>query len=78
MKKVYTKPEIFFDSFELSQSIAAGCELISNHAVNVCKIYDNELGLVYLTQDSCADTPPGDDDGLCYDVPVLDWGVYSS
>ena len=27
MKKVYSKPEIYFESFSLSQYIAAGCEV---------------------------------------------------
>lgn len=27
MKKVYSKPEIIFESFSLSQNIAAGCEI---------------------------------------------------
>lgn len=30
MAKTYSKPEIEFDSFALSQSINAGCEYISN------------------------------------------------
>lgn len=30
MKKVYSKPEIVFESFSLSQNIAAGCEFISD------------------------------------------------
>lgn len=30
MKKTYVKPEIIFESFSLSQSIAAGCEVKTN------------------------------------------------
>ena len=30
MKKAYAKPEIIFESFSLSQNIAAGCEVITD------------------------------------------------
>lgn len=30
MKRVYSKPQIYFESFSLSQNIAAGCEVKTN------------------------------------------------
>ena len=31
MKKTYCKPQIAFESFELTSSIAAGCAIPANH-----------------------------------------------
>lgn len=75
MKKQYEKPRIVFEGFELSQSIAAGCSLISNFLPYACSI-DIGIGNVY-TEDNCEDTPgPGDD--ICYDVPDGSNVVFSS
>ena len=78
MKKVYTKPEIFFDSFELSQSIAAGCELIaSNLARYSCPLTPKDLGEDYtiFVQGACIYEGQ---DTICYDVPQADYNVYTS
>ena len=34
MKKIYTKPAVYFDSFELSQSIAIGCSFDVDDSVH--------------------------------------------
>ena len=81
MKKIYSKPQIVFDSFELSQSIAAGCVYISNHAQNVCKVTINEPGwadIAVFADSSCTTTPPSGNDRICYDVPTDDTRVFSS
>lgn len=82
MKKNYEKPEIMFDSFELSQSIAGGCELIqTNQAEKSCPINIPDFGPGYtwfadlLT---CYATPPGPNDSICYHVPSDAYNVYSS
>lgn len=82
MKKTYCKPELTFESFELSQSVAAGCEFISNHVKGSCAL---DLGIVTLftqelfKQHVCGTTPaPGQDDSFCYDVPSDDKNVFSS
>ena len=37
MKKIYSKPEIMFDSFTLTTNIAAGCgKKIDTHVNGVC------------------------------------------
>lgn len=79
MKKVYTKPEIFFDSFELSQSIAAGCEGISQHAEGACAVYVKEIGLsVFSTREICDYYSVELQDSVCYHAPSDSNNVYSS
>ena len=82
MKKTYSKPLIVFDSFELSQNIAAGCELLyTNQAQYACPVVVAELGSGYTffaSQPSCYATPPGGNDSICYDVPIVDNNVFNS
>lgn len=78
MKKAYSKPQIFFDSFELSQSIALGCEKITNQAEYVCIVTEKDSGIVYITNSDCRYTPPGGNDGICYHAPDDSTNVYSS
>lgn len=82
MKKAYEKPQIVFDSFELSQSIAAGCEFKSNYAHGECAV-DIHLGgdmfLFLEAMETCGTNPgPGFYDDVCYDVPHEDNNVFSS
>ena len=80
MKKAYSKPQILFDSFELSQSIALGCEMISNQSKGSCTVTDPILDLVYITDNACQGhyTEPGIEDRLCYYAPDDAYNVYSS
>ena len=80
--KTYKKAEILFVSFELSQSIAAGCEAISNYAYGSCQLYVGDStgdGLSVFTDDlDCVITTPEEADKVCYDVPNDNNNVYSS
>ena len=80
MKKPYVKPQIAFESFQLSTSIAASCALLGSQlAQYVCPVTDPESGFV-LFADSVAspcDTVPTNG-SICYDVPVANWNVFSS
>ncbi|CCX45972.1 uncharacterized protein BN455_01260 [Firmicutes bacterium CAG:103] len=80
MKKTYVRPEVYFESFELSANIATGCKLISNAAENACAVTDNDLGITYFTDAACGGnyTPPGGNDGLCYGVPQANNNVFTS
>ena len=82
MKMSYEKPEILFVSFELSQDIAGGCELISNHGDGACAIYVPDPGWEGITvySDGCVATPPNPNAGdePCYHVPQARYNVYSS
>ncbi len=81
MKKAYQKPEIVFDSFQLTQSIAAGCEFISNHIEKACPVTDPFLGRTFFTSSTygCKVTEvPGAYDDICYDVPNPSNNVFTS
>lgn len=72
MKKEYSKPLISYESFELSQSIAEGCEVISNYGNGMCVLtISEEDGLVFFTDSisGCRITSTNLLDGICYDVP---------
>lgn len=80
MKKFYSKPMIEFDSFELTDSIAAGCAYISsNQSPYACPVLDEEFGYTIFTDYGvCDSTPPGGNDSICYHVPTADYSVYTS
>lgn len=80
MKKKYEKPQILITSFELSESIASGCEQISNTAEYMCAVVDKEAGITYIADYSiCEFIPPNDDDDLvCYHAPSDSNNVFSS
>lgn len=80
MKKAYTVPEIMFDSFELSDGIAAGCAFISSRQdPYVCPVLDEEFGYtIFSDYTVCHSTPPGGNDSICYHVPTADYSVYTS
>ena len=80
MKKSYVKPQLMFDSFELTDSIAAGCAFLSsNHDPYVCAVLDTELGYTIFSDYAiCQSTPPGGNDSICYHIPVADYNVYTS
>ena len=80
MKKEYKKPQIIYESFELSQSIAGGCEFVSNAQRGICSIKMSEYGWddeTVLTESMCIIGVIADDQ-LCYDVPAPSSRVYSS
>ena len=87
MKKNYNKPQLIYESFELSQSIASDCTYISNASKGVCGIviddgsfFGREITIYtkgVIT--TCTTTPtPGKYDDLCYDVPEDNKNVFSS
>lgn len=81
MKKTYVKPEVYFESFELSANIATGCKLISNAAEQLCAVTDKELGVTYFADAaSCGNdyTPPSEGDKICYGVPQANNNVFTS
>ena len=67
MKKEYKKPELLFDSFELSTSIASGCADKIREPIN-------KFGKVIFTSPlNCTDIPTVDNEdgyGVCYHIPT--------
>ncbi len=78
MKKNYTKPQIVFDNFELSQSIAGSCEAISNQVQFVCPVEIPELGFSVFNEGTCDYYAPDINDYVCYDGPPSSSQVFSS
>ena len=77
MKKAYTKPEILFEDFSLSQNIAAGCEEKTNTPTqDNCGIDYGPFVVFLNTPDSeCTGAGRMDDqggdgeyNGICYHV----------
>ena len=71
MKKQYQKATIRFESFELSQSISAGCEaFVTNQAQFQCAVEIPDLDATVFAPESCdMSAPPGGDDQICYHAP---------
>lgn len=82
MKKNYIKPQIAFESFQLSTSIAASCALLgAEHAQYVCPVTDPDSGFTIFTDElssPCDTAPIGGSDSVCYDIPVANWNVLTS
>ena len=85
MKKTYRKPEIFFENFSLSTSIAGNCDIaIGLPSQFVCGIPDeNGLGMKIFNTNLGGDCsiPGGDDakhDGFCYHVPTAGMVLFNS
>lgn len=81
MKKAYVKPELYFENFELSTSIAAGCEqLINNSTRGSCALILANGRNVFL--DTVADCTTKQADGVngyaCYHVPVTTNNLFNS
>ena len=80
MKKIYSKPEIIFEDFSLSTSIAAGCELdtpLPSYEEN-CG-YPTRGGIVFVEGAQCTTHPQdGMHNGFCYHVPVETSNLFNS
>lgn len=79
MKKAYESPDIFFEDFSLSSSIALNCErIVGNATQGTCALLGSGGVAVFTDAISACDfTPeslgqPGNDkwDGFCYHVPT--------
>ena len=81
MKKTYVKSQVFFEDFQLSASIAAGCEYKTNHAMNEC-VYEIAGGrnIFIDANTNCKDiTAPGGAYGsVCYHEPADTSNLFSS
>lgn len=85
MKKVYMKPQIMFESFALSTSIAGDCGIRTNTPSDGNCGYEmtDEFGDVStLFLDSmtgvCSTYQPDGYNGICYDVPTDTGNLFNS
>ena len=78
MKRTYSKPEIMFESFVMSTSIAAVCErIVGNPTAGTCAVSGTGGVNVFTDEMNACDYTPGsfnqpEDtwDGFCYHVPT--------
>lgn len=82
MKKTYVKPEVYFESFKLSTSIATGCsEGYDQNNTNsgdpyACVLYFGTDTVFVAANQSC--NPLLDFNNFCYHVPSPNDRVFSS
>lgn len=77
MKKTYVKPEVYFESFELSANIATGCGRPLGHTQNDCRETLGDFANVpTIFVDGC--NPNLEDHGYCYHVPLADNSLFTS
>lgn len=79
MKLTYEAPEIMFEDFSLSSSIAAGCEFkTSLQGENQCG-YMMEGDIVFASDISgCKYKPADGNDTVCYHNPTDTHNLYTS
>ena len=85
MKKTYEKPQIIFESFEISTNIASGCEAQTNLQVSGTCGYNMSGLVVFITgMTGCYDIQvdkeggDGQNNGLCYHVLTGDKNLFNS
>lgn len=80
MKKTYSKPDIVFEDFSLSSSIAGTCNVIVNNSVeNSCAYFDERNNKYVFTNEIAACTTKNQDgDGICYHIPLESNDLFNS
>ncbi len=81
MKKHYQAPEILFEDFALSSSIAGSCGFIVNNSSKyVCAFYDEREEKYVFTADigACSTKNEDGQNGICYHVPVDTSDLFNS
>lgn len=76
MKKTYVKPEVYFESFELSASIADNCGKPLNLIQDTCRDIFGDYRNNVFSQGSCDMNP--DQLGFCYHVPLEGSKLFAS
>ena len=84
MKKQYTKPEIMFEDFSLTENIASGCEIIvpTPNSGKCGYAYEGGNGATMFTTTvtGCEDIQVDDDEanGFCYHDPISSNNLFNS
>ena len=78
MKKNYVKPQVYFEDFRLSTSIAGGCAWTASFAENNCPVKVPGTPETYITDNNCTFSVPAQNDKFCYHVPMDNKNVFSS
>lgn len=87
MKKLYSKPKVFIESFEISEFIAGTCSMDvgfgDTGSTKLCSYLDTDTGYTIFNSLSICQTywddpeDPDDDKG-CYHIPVDGAGYFGS
>ena len=83
MKKAYVKPEVYFESFELSTSIATGCSAGYDHNntnfgnPDQCALFFSG-DRIFNSSTVCDPKVEFDPGQFCYHVPTANDRVFSS
>lgn len=88
MKKVYTAPQILFESFVMSTNIAGDCEapFVDNPSKGSCAvlgtgglaIFDSKVGTACNATPESMGSASDYWDGLCYHIPTEDANLFNS
>ncbi len=80
MRKPYNKPEISFENFKLSTSVAGTCTLDGTQSNENSCGYDTGIGVIFISKATgCSfETQDGTEGGICYDNPSADSRVFGS
>ena len=81
MKKTYAKPQIVFESFQLTANIAGDCNTRPNSTNEATCGYNDNGWIVFQNSSVCTDIqvdPDGKHNRLCYHVPTGDMSVFAS
>ena len=82
MKKAYSIPDIIFESFSLSESIASAnmncTRNITNQYSGDCGLHWNGMIIFTTTATGCRNKLPDGAMGICYHVPTGDNKVFNS
>ena len=79
MKKTYVKPQVFFEDFQLSASIAAGCAYKTGHTMDICA-YETAGKSIFVDEVVACTTTTQDGNwsGLCYHNPTDTTKLFTS
>ena len=80
MKKTYAKPQIVFESFQLTANIAGDCNTRPNSTNEATCGYNDNGWIIFQSGPLCT-MPVGQDgiyDRICYHVPTGDISVFTS
>ena len=80
MKKAYVKPEIYFESFELSANIATACPKATHTpSDNMCGVNIDGVGMVFLYAIAeCKYKGADGDYSTCYHNPDSNLNLFNS
>ena len=82
MKKIYSKPEIMFESFTLSENIAGDCAEPTGTPSEMQCAYgeDTDLGVAIFMDEitACIFKRPDGDNGICYHIPTETNNLFNS